>query len=232
MPFSLSFSLFSCLCFSSPCFFSLFVVLRVLLPSSFLSCRVVVSFFRLFLALPSSLVLSLPCFRWWWILFFCYFVSVIHPPCAACEPEVRVFPLRSVFFLAFLLFICIFFLSSFPFFDSDVGHRLCHPVFIVVYPSNRHVIIICDVGWGSIGVVRELWHRPLLLVCYRTARIRELPPPADWPGHYHTQSLETETPHGSKSLTTPNSEVASIQRCPAPYSALAWLPLPYLPSLC
>ena len=54
----------------------------------------------------------------------------------------------------------------------------------VVYPSNCHVaIILCDVGGGSTGVIQEPRHRPLLLVSYRTARIRELPPPADWPGH-------------------------------------------------
>ena len=54
----------------------------------------------------------------------------------------------------------------------------------VVYPSNCHVVIIlCDVGGGSTGVIREPRHRPLLLVSYRTARIRELPHPADWPGH-------------------------------------------------
>ena len=54
----------------------------------------------------------------------------------------------------------------------------------VVYPSNCHVVIIlCDVGGGVTGVIREPRHRPLLLVSYRTSRIRELPPPADWPGH-------------------------------------------------
>ena len=38
-------------------------------------------------------------------------------------------------------------------------------------------------GGGSTGVIQEPRHRPLLLVSYRTARIRELPPPADWSGH-------------------------------------------------
>ena len=53
----------------------------------------------------------------------------------------------------------------------------------VVYPSNCHItIILCDTG-GSTGVTREPRHRPLLLVSYRTAIIREFPPPADWPGH-------------------------------------------------
>ena len=58
------------------------------------------------------------------------------------------------------------------------------------------------------------------------------PPLADRPGHQHTQSLATETPNGSKPLTTPNSEVASILRCSAPYRALAWLLLPYTRSPC
>ena len=39
---------------------------------------------------------------WWRILLFCYFVSALHPPRAPCEPEVVVFPLRAVFFLALL----------------------------------------------------------------------------------------------------------------------------------
>ena len=38
-------------------------------------------------------------------------------------------------------------------------------------------------GGGSTGVIQEPRHRPLLLVSYRTARIREPPPPADWSGH-------------------------------------------------
>ena len=37
-------------------------------------------------------------------------------------------------------------------------------------------------GGASTAVIREPRHRPLLLVSYRTVRIRELPPPADWPG--------------------------------------------------
>ena len=53
-------------------------------------CLFVLSFFRLFLASPSSLFFSLPCSLWWRILLFCYFVSVLHPPRAACEPEVCV----------------------------------------------------------------------------------------------------------------------------------------------
>ena len=106
-------------------------------------------------------------------------------------------------------------------------------IYFVLYHSNCHVVIIlCDVGGGSTGVIEEPRHRPLLLVSYRTARIRELPPPADWPGNYPTQSLPTETSNGSKPLTTPNSEVASILWCSARYSTLARLPLPYLPSFC
>ena len=38
-------------------------------------------------------------------------------------------------------------------------------------------------GGSSTGVIREPRHRPLFLVSYRTARIWELPPPADCPGH-------------------------------------------------
>ena len=89
-------------------------------------------------------------------------------------------------------------------------------------------------GGGSTGVIREPRHWPLLLVSCRTARIREFPPPQPTGRgtNTHTQSLATETPNGSKPLTTPNSQVASILRCSAPYSTLAWLPLPYFLSLC
>ena len=45
------------------------------------------------------------------------------------------------------------------------------------------LLFSATLGGGSTGVIRETRHRPLLLVSYRTARIRELPPPADWPGH-------------------------------------------------
>ena len=78
------------------------------------------------------------------------------------------------------------------------------------------LLFSATLGGGSTGVIQEPRHRPLLLVSYRTARIRELPPLADWQGHKHTQSLATETPNGSNPLTTPNSEVASILRCSAP----------------
>ena len=62
----------------------------------------------------------LPCFPWWRIQLFCDFVSVLHPPRAACEPEVCVFPLRAVFFLAFLLFVSSIFLVFLPFSDFDL----------------------------------------------------------------------------------------------------------------
>ena len=43
-------------------------------------------------------------------------------------------------------------------------------------------------GGGSTGVIQESRHRPLLLVSYRTARIRELPPPPTGRGT-NTRSL-------------------------------------------
>ena len=38
------------------------------------------------------------------------------------------------------------------------------------------LLFSATLGGGSTGVIREPRHRPLLLVSYRTARIRELPP--------------------------------------------------------
>ena len=96
-------------------------VLRVpLVPFSFvLSFRLVV--FRLLLASPSSL----RCLPWWRILLFCYFVSALHPPRDPCEPEVCVFPLREVFFLALMMLTYLFLFSSLPsLFRFRFGHRL------------------------------------------------------------------------------------------------------------
>ena len=42
--------------------------------------RISLVVFRLFLTSPSSLFFSLPCFPWWRIMLFCYFVSALHPP--------------------------------------------------------------------------------------------------------------------------------------------------------
>ena len=102
--------------------FSVFPFPFLVLLSFVLSFRLDV--FRLFLVSPpsSSLVLSLPCFPWWRILLFWYFVSSLHPPSAPCEPQVCVFPLRAVFFLAFLLF-TFFFFSLPSLFRFRFGHR-------------------------------------------------------------------------------------------------------------
>ena len=49
-------------------------------------------------------------------------------PRAPCEPEVCVFPLRAVFFLAFLMLIYLFFLLFLPSLRLRFGQRLFHPV--------------------------------------------------------------------------------------------------------
>ena len=77
--------------------------------------------FRLFLVWPYSLFFSLPCFPWWRILLYCYFVSVPHPTRAPCEPKVCV-PLRAVFFLAFLMLIYL------TLFSISIWTSLFHPV--------------------------------------------------------------------------------------------------------
>lgn len=67
----------------------------------------------------------------------------------------------------------------------------------VVYASNFQVVsVVCFVGGGSPGVVRETRHRPLLLVSL-VLPVSESPAlPADWPGPQHTQSSTTETLNG------------------------------------
>ena len=49
----------------------------------------------------------------------------------------------------------------------------------LLYILRIVILFSATLGGGSTAVIREPRHRPLLLVSYRTARIRELPPPAD-----------------------------------------------------
>ena len=138
MPFSFSFflfpfSFFFFLRFSSP----FFVVLRVPLPCSFsfvLSFRLVV--FRLFLVSPSSLLLSHPCFPWWRILLFCYFVSALHPPCAPCELEVRVLSPCMLSSCVLDVDLSLFLLLFLPFFDFDLD-SVC---FILSFSCGHYAV--------------------------------------------------------------------------------------------
>ena len=111
------FFFFFCPSFFSSFFLSLFSVFAFsLFHFVFSSGR-----FRLFLVWPYSLFFSLPCFPWWRILLYCYFVSVPHPTRAPCEPKVCV-PLRAVFFLAFLMLIYL------TLFSISIWTSLFHPV--------------------------------------------------------------------------------------------------------
>ena len=102
----------------------------------------------------------------------------------------------------------------------------------VAYPSNCHIItILCDVGGGSTGVVREPRHRPLPLVFLSHSQNPGFLPHSRLAGALTHVVSATETPYCGRLSTTPNSEVASILRCLAPYRGLAWLPSSYLPSL-
>ena len=99
---------------------------------------------RLFLLSSPSLFVSLPCFPWWRILLFCYLVSALHPhPRTPCEPEVCVFSLRAVFFLAFLMLTYFVFLLFLPFFNSICISLVSSWVFFlwVIY-------ICCLLGFG------------------------------------------------------------------------------------
>ena len=143
--FPFPFCLFSSFFLSSfsPSFFWLSVFSFLAPFSLVLSLRLAA--FRLFLVSPSSLLFSLPCFPWWRILLFCYFVSALHPPRAPCEPNViRVFPLRAVFFLALLIltYFCFFF-SSFPFSISIWPSFVSSRLFLVgtmLFPRFRFLL--------------------------------------------------------------------------------------------
>ena len=76
---------------------------------------------------------------------FCYSVvssrRYTPSPRAPCEPEVCVFPLRAVFFLA-LLMLTYFYFSPLPaLFRFRLGHRLFHPVFFLR-------VLCCLLGFG------------------------------------------------------------------------------------
>ena len=94
---------------------------------------------------------------------FCYFVSVLHPPCAACEPASLCIPRMCCLlsFLAFLILILIFFFSSFPIFRIRFGRRLFHPVLflwvrsIIYAVSSVWVSIVCVFFTLSGGGQRE-----------------------------------------------------------------------------
>ena len=111
---------------------------------SFLSFRLIV--FRLILVSPSSFLVSSPCFPWWRIMLFCYFVLALHPPRTLCEPEVYVcvFPLRAVLSLAFLMLIySIFLLFPFlDFFDFDLD-IVC---FILSFSCGYHAVSLVSVS--------------------------------------------------------------------------------------
>ena len=83
-------------------------------PLARVSPKVIHNIFHFFLVSLSSLFFSLLGFPWWRILLFCYFVLALHPPRVPCEPQVCVFPLRAVFFLAFLMLTYFFFIYSLP----------------------------------------------------------------------------------------------------------------------
>ena len=88
-----------------------------LVPFSFLFRSFCPIVFRLFHASPSSLFFSLLRCPWWRIVLFCYFVSVIHAPRAACEPSSLRIPLVCCL-LAFLIFIIVCCLLAFLIFTS------------------------------------------------------------------------------------------------------------------
>ena len=87
---------------------------------------------------------------------FCY--SVISsrrytPPRATWEPEVCVFPLRAVFFLALLMltYLFFFFVLFLPFFDFDLDSVCFHPVFFFW-------VLCCLLGFGFCCVSFGTWY--------------------------------------------------------------------------
>ena len=74
------------------------------------------------------------------------------PPRAPCEPEVCVFPLRAVFFLALLMLTYLyFFLLFLPFFDFDLDIVCFHPVFFLW-------VLCCLLGFGFCCDSFSIWY--------------------------------------------------------------------------
>ena len=114
-------------------------------PSSFSFCLFVLSFFVCF-----SYRLLRFFFRFSALLSgeFCYFVSALHPPCAACEPaNLRIPLVRCILsFLALLVFIYFIFFSSFPIFRFRFGCCLFHPalfLWVLFMMSPRFWFMLC-----------------------------------------------------------------------------------------
>ena len=61
----------------------------------------------------------------------------------------------------------------------ETTHELAETVILLYILRIVMLLFSATLGGGYTGMIHEPRHRPLLLVSYRTARIRELPPPAD-----------------------------------------------------
>ena len=77
---------------------------------------------------------------------FSFFVSVLHPPCAACEPaSLRIPIVRCLFFLALLISICFIFLLLLPYFSISIWTSFVSSCLVLVS-------IICAVSSVSVSV--------------------------------------------------------------------------------
>ena len=118
-----------------------------LFPFSFVwSFRLVV--FRSFIVTPCSLFVSVPCFSWWRIVvkIMLFRLGGTPPPGAPCEPEICVFPLRAVFFLAFLMLNCFLF-SSRP--SPPSLFSISIPIWTsFVSPCLSLWVLCCLLGFG------------------------------------------------------------------------------------
>ena len=174
MPFSFSFFLFPCFClfprFSSlfcrsPCSLSWFLfrsfcpfVLSLFLFRSF--CPFVLSFSVCFLYRLLRFSFRFPAFLGGGSCYSVISSRRYTPPRAPCEPGVCAFPLRAVFFLAFLMLTFFFFFSSFPVtflclrcticFSYCVCHLLFYFIFSPEVIFRSRVIGACPVATDCI----------------------------------------------------------------------------------
>ena len=144
--------------FPSPFFSSVSVFHSLFLFRSF--CPFVLSFSDLFLVSPSSLFFSLPCFPWWRILLFWYFVLALHPPPRSLRAWCMRVPLACCLLSSFLRPRCwyiVIVLLFLPFFRFRFGHRLFHPAFLLW-------VLCCRRGFGFCCDSFSVWYISCILI--------------------------------------------------------------------
>ena len=156
---------------------------------------------------PSSLLLSLPCFPWWRILLFCYFVSALHPPPALLASLKYAYSpcVLSSFILALLMLTYLRFVSSLPsLFDFDLDIVCFHPVFFLW-------VLCCLLGFGfccdslkPTGMIYDIWY---IYIDVRSSHFLFLSEVYDLFQLFERSEFLIDTPHKKNLRVCPRARV-------------------------